>query len=315
MGDENQEKKILLNMDISAILDALPVGATLPLHPAPGRGYPGSGSGDNGIIKKTDDGYIFIPVNKPYPKERIYRDIANQRIYIGELLLQLGKNPNALKAMEFDEKGNLKVYNSTLEEVQEEKIQLKSDALILFVAKFTSEEIKEQGDLLDDEPVKLPYFVYEKIKATHQTAKMNAHHFSDEALREVKERLDHPLAIIRTKTKDGGEAIAVLTGAKDYKGNLTMVVMAPDEKRGDNYISSIYGKERVVSYLKHQQEAGNLSYINPEIKDHLAGNISEEDMSKLDEVLGNVMQQKLQEKTTLASIKSTIKNKRGGNAK
>lgn len=316
MEEKPKQKKFLLDMDLNAILDQIPQGSTITVGDTPGRTMPGRGMPlHRKIVKSGPDTFVETPSNKPYPKTKLYNDISNQRVHISDLIAMIEKHGNALSNAEIDEKtGHMYVYNATIENVKSEP-HLNSDALILFLATFTSEEIKEQNILLEDAPIKLSQYVYDKITSDSQTKRMNGHHYSQEMLLDIKEHLDHPLAVIKTKTKDGGAAIAVLTGAKDYKGDLTLVIMAPDKERHDNYITSMYGKEYIVPYLTRQREAGNIAYINPEIKKQLQEKLSEQDMQTLTDLLQDIQKEQMQAKTTMKSIQSIVQRKRGGKSK
>lgn len=298
-------KTFLFDADLNAILASIPDKTRIMRHSA------GFARQDDAPFIRKSGGAFVKPNGTPYSNSSILTDISNKRILIGDLIAAAERG-NELK-MELDgANGRIGIYNTTLEEVLENGNEhLKSDALILFAEKFESEEVKKLGILVEG-PLKLSQFVFDKIKARSSNSKRNGHGYSSEELEEVKKQLDHPLAVIRTKTKDGGAAVAVLTKARDYKGNLSLVIIAPDSVRQDNYISSIYGKNNVLQYLSRQEETGNITYISPDIKNEL-GQLSEADESTLNIILRKQKERQLGKKTTLSAVQQIVnRNRKSG---
>ena len=247
-------KTLLFDADLKTILDSIPPGGTIERKIA-------SGSMVVNTIVKQADGNYMMSNGRPISEKTILTDIANRRILISSLIAAAEKAGNL--EMEIDlETGKTGIYNRTLEDMSKcKRAEFGSDALILFAETFDAKEVKDLN-ILQEGPIKLSSYVYNKIRSLNRGY---GHHYTDEELQQVKAQLETPLAVIRTRTKDGGAAVAVLTKARDYKGNLSLVIIAPDEANGDNYITSIYGKENGLHYLLMQQEKGTVTYISPNL--------------------------------------------------
>lgn len=293
-------KTLLFDADLKAILDSIPPGGTIERKIM-------SGSMVVNTIKKQEDGTYRMSNGQPITEKTILTDIANHRILISSLIAAAEKAGNL--EMEIDlETGETGIYNRTLEDMSKcKRAEFGSDALILFTETFDAKEVKDLN-ILQEGPIKLSSYVYNKIRSLNGGG--HGHHYTDEELQQVKAQMETPLAVIRTKTKDGGAAVAVLTKARDYKGNLSLVIIAPDEANGDNYITSIYGKENSLHYLLMQQEKGMVTYINPNLLAELGDKISTKDKEIAKEILKHEKEKSLKRKTSLGAIKSTVTGRR-----
>ena len=247
----------LLNADLKDILKSIPNGEEIVYE----ENIPYHKGGVPSRIKKISDSvWQNVDANKVYPIERIMTDIANKRISVGRLFLAAEKNKDF--SIELDEnEGTLRAYNVSLEEMKERKNKrIPSDALIVF-REVMPKRLVEMG--LADSPVKCTKFVFDKIVAKAANWRRNGHHFNEDELIAICKELDNPLAVIKTETNSGDMAIAILTRRPDYYGNPTLVILAEDNERGDNYIASVYGRAKVANYLYSQQEKGNLVVVNP----------------------------------------------------
>lgn len=292
-------KTLLFDADLKTILNSIPPGGTIERKIA-------SGSMVVNTIVKQADGNYMMSNGRPISEKTILTDIANRRILISSLIAAAEKTGNL--EMEIDlETGKTGIYNRTLEDmIKCKRAEFGSDALILFAETFDAKEVKDLN-ILQEGPIKLSSYVYNKIRSLNRGY---GHHYTDEELQQVKAQLETPLAVIRTRTKDGGAAVAVLTKARDYKGNLSLVIIAPDEANGDNYITSIYGKENGLHYLLMQQEKGTVTYISPNLLAELGDNISAKDKEIAKEILRREKEKSLKKKTSLGAIRSTVTGRR-----
>ena len=292
-------KTLLFDADLKTILNSIPPGGTIERKIA-------SGSMVVNTIVKQADGNYMMSNGRPISEKTILTDIANRRILISSLIAAAEKAGNL--EMEIDlETGKTGIYNRTLEDMSKcKRAEFGSDALILFAETFDAKEVKDLN-ILQEGPIKLSSYVYNKIRSLNRG---HGHHYTDEELQQVKAQLETPLAVIRTRTKDGGAAVAVLTKARDYKGNLSLVIIAPDEANGDNYITSIYGKENGLHYLLMQQEKGTVTYISPNLLSDLGDSISTKDKEIAKEILRHEKEKSLKKKTSLGAIRSTVTGRR-----
>lgn len=294
----------LLAADISQLLKMIPKGSELKSRQMsfmPRRSC---------SIKKIDeDRFMYSDTHNACTIDDVITEITNKRISLAEVIRLAESNEDF--SFDIDENGQFNAYNTTLEQASKDRKNLKSDSLILF-RETMPKQLVDAG--LADSPTKISAFVYDKVKSRVDNAKRHGHHYDDADLQKIKIALDKPLAIIRSKTKDGSAAVAVLTSVPDFKNHPSLVILQKDEERGDNWISSIYGKDNVVGYLKKQQKDGNMLFLKEDIADILSDALSEEDVKTLKEMVSGQINTKESEKTTLSKIDEIVskakKNKR-----
>jgi hypothetical protein len=198
----------------------------------------------------------FLSEKMEYTVMDVEQDIRDNKISLGSVI----SAAEAARCIQLtlNDDGRIFAYDVSIEEIASHKKDKGRDSLILFKTKL-SQELIDAG--LADTPAKMCSYVYTKVCARVRNGKMNAHHYNSKDLLRIKEALDKPLAIIKTKAADGSYRLAILTSVRDYRSNLSLVILQEDKNMGDNYIPSIYGREKVAKYLYHQQEQGNLIYL------------------------------------------------------
>lgn len=93
----------------------------------------------------------------------------------------------------------------------------------------------------------------------------NPHNIGTGAFEAIPEKLEDPIAIIRSSSKNAGDSVVVLTDLVDVEGN---PVLAAIRVNGDgnvkieNQLTSYYGKNDIQKYLSEQSKRGNILYIN-----------------------------------------------------
>lgn len=293
---------LLLDADIRQILSYIQNGTEIRCVPPTGydRSYH-----PRRIRKIGDDLFLDADRNCDYPLACVLNDISNKRISLGQIIGLAEENENF--KMDIDGQGKLSVYNTTLEDAPKRRRSMSSDSLIMF-RETMPKKLVDAG--LADNPAKITAFVYDKICARAANAKRNGHHFDNDTLLKIRDALNDPLAIVSTKTKSGDAALAVLTRVPDFKGLPSLVIIQKDEERGDNWISSVYGKNHVAGYLLKQQKEGNLLYIGDDIQT-LMEQMDDKDKKKLKEVI-RVHKNPVEpeKKTTLSKINDIVTRER-----
>lgn len=289
-----------LNADLREILKSIPNGTVVPCNAD--RGFAKTGRPFR--LKKIGDGkWLDEDTHKPYPVENILVDISNKRISLG-ILISIAERNETLDFHLDEDSGQVVAYNTDLEGMKKEQgKKMPSDSLIIF-REVMPKVLVDAG--LADSPAKLTKYVYDKICARFPNHKRHAHGLDNDTLEKIKKALDEPLAVIRSKTKSGDAAIAVLTKEPDWENRPTLVIMQQDKDRGDNYIASIYGKENVAKYLKNQWKEGNLIQLSKDIETLITG-LSEPDKAILKEVVENfVPAVEEEEKISLSKVDQIV---------
>ena len=296
----------LLDADVKEILSYIRMGTTLPY--SPNIGYSKERC-PNQIRKISDNEWEDVETHRPYPVANILNDIANRRLSLGQIISFAEKNREFKLDMDM-ERGRVTAYNARLEDVPERNHKLSSDSLIVF-RETMPKKLVDAG--LADSPAKITKFVYDKICARVSNEQRNAHGYTNGLLREIRDALDEPVAIVRSKTKDGDAALVVVTRVPDRAGYLAMVVMQKDEKCEDNWIASIYGKKKIANYLINQHNEGNLLYLGD--VNVIMDQVSEADKRKMETVIRNHKNPRNLEKTSMSDIKEIVERAKGSGKK
>ena len=120
MDIRHRTKKILLDMDLNGILNRVPLGSVIQLHPMHGK-FVTSQEYIKSIRKVDENAYISEPDNRPYSKVVIYSDVINQRIHISDLLAIAERN-ELLKDLEIDEEnGRVYAYDTMFQNMRDEQ--------------------------------------------------------------------------------------------------------------------------------------------------------------------------------------------------
>ena len=96
----------------------------------------------------------------------------------------------------------------------------------------------------------------------------NSHNIGSGAFEAIPEKLEEPIAIIRSSSKNADDSVVVLTDLVDQEGHSVIAAIrinGDGNVKIDNQLTSYYGKNDIQKYLSSQAEKGNILYIN-EIK-------------------------------------------------
>jgi hypothetical protein len=145
-------------------------------------------------------------------------------------------------------------FEEALQNVQANKDEM---ALMICFRETLPESLR---GYLPDERTILTQYVLEKVTAEIQDPRhyiIHPHKLTDEQLRQVREAIENPVAIIRA---DG--RVVIVTDVLDYKDTPILAILGNDLKNHYNYIASIYGKDNLFLYLYNKQAEHALSYLD-----------------------------------------------------
>lgn len=137
------------------------------------------------------------------------------------------------------------------------------------------DRLKGVEGLSDEGKIYVSGAIFNKIK--------HKHHLEEDVLEDIKKAIYNPVAIFRSTA----DKVIVVTDIRDYENRPVIALIACSEK--ENIICSVYGRNNMVNYMRHQVEENSVLFVDLDKLERIKDKRSEQ---KMDEIRRQVLEAK-----------------------